>query len=243
MIRVKLTLSYVGTQYHGWQIQNNATSVQDTLQKALSQLYHIPISVQGCSRTDTGVHAKLFVCHFDACESIPMVKLPLALNALLPGDISAQFAQIVPNTFHARFSCKGKTYCYRVHNSRLRNPFEEYRSFFWSYPLDAMLMHREAQAFLGEHDFSAFMASGSEMENTVRRIDRFSVDRIGDVIEFRVTGNGFLYNMVRIMVGTLIYASMGKLDRSLSEIIQSRDRTLAGITVPPQGLYLEEVHY
>ena len=243
MSRIMLTISYVGTQYHGWQIQENAVTVQETLQKALFELYHSPCTVQGCSRTDTGVHAKEFVCHFDASNAIPTDKIPLALNAFLPGDISAKKAEIVDDSFHARFSCRGKTYCYRVHNARLRDPFEEYRSAFWTYPLDVSYMNEVAQAFVGEHDFAAFMASGSEMQNTVRKMERFTVSNVGDIIEFRVTGNGFLYNMVRIMVGTLIYASMGKLDRSIPEIIKSGDRTLAGITVPPQGLYLEKVHY
>lgn len=243
MSRACLTVSYDGTNYHGWQIQDNAVTVQETLQKALEELFHSPVTLHGCSRTDAGVHARHFVCHFDLPHPFPLEKLPLAANALLPADIAVKEAQPVSDEFHARFSCKGKEYCYRIYNARLRDPFEARRSYFYPVYLNADLMHQRAQDFVGRHDFRAFMASGSSMEDTVRQIDSFSVLREGDVIEFRVCGNGFLYNMVRIMVGTLIYASLGKLEYSIPEILEKKDRTLAGITVPSQGLSLENVFY
>jgi len=243
MIRVKLAISYDGTAYHGWQIQSNAVTVQGTLEKALKELFQTPLSLAGCSRTDAGVHARYFVCHTDLPRPFPLDKLPLALNALLPGDIAVLSAQEVPGDFHARFSCKGKTYCYRLYNGRIRDPLEVHRAGFWPVPLSAERMNRLAQTFVGEHDFSAFMATGSRVENTVRRMRALSVERKGEVIEFSVTGDGFLYNMVRIMVGTLIYADLGKLDGDLEDVLQSGDRTRAGITVPPQGLYLKEVFY
>jgi len=243
MSRIRMTLAYDGSDFHGWQMQNNAVTVQETLQNALRELFGESIAVTGCSRTDAGVHAKEFVCHLDLPRPFPLHKLPLALNALLPESIGVFEAVSVPDDFHARFSCKGKKYRYRVYNSRLRDPFEEKRAYFYPCPLDADQMHRSAQSFVGEHDFSAFMASGSTIQDAVRRIYSFEVVRKGPLIEFAVVGNGFLYNMVRIMVGTLIWDSMGKLDRSIDRIIESRDRTLAGITVPPQGLYLEEVYY
>jgi tRNA pseudouridine38-40 synthase len=243
MIRIKLTLGYDGTGYHGWQSQSNAITVQGVLQEALSSLFHEKITVFGCSRTDAGVHAQSFVCHFDAPFSFPLERLPFALNALLPMDISVFYAEEADQSFHARFSCQGKRYCYRLCNTRIRNPFEEHRSAFWPVPLNAEKMNEYSQAFVGTHDFAAFMASGSEMENTVRTIYSFSVIRTDHIIRFTVKGNGFLYNMVRIMVGTLIYADMGKLEHTIPQILASKDRTLGGITVPPQGLYLEEVYY
>lgn len=243
MKRVALVLGYDGSAYHGWQIQNNAVTVQGELQKALCQLFKTEVSVSGCSRTDAGVHAKRFVCHFDLPFSFPLERLPLALNALLPFDIAVKEAIAVPDDFHARFSCRGKTYVYRLWNAPTRSPFESRRAGFWPVGLHADRMNAYAQDFVGEHDFAAFMATGSVIEDTVRKISCFSVNREEDVICFSVTGNGFLYNMVRIMVGTLIYADLGKLERTIPEIIISRDRTLAGITVPPQGLYLEKIYF
>lgn len=243
MIRIKFTIAYDGTAYHGWQIQPNAVTVQGTLQKAMSEVFKTDVTLYGCSRTDAGVHAENFVCHADLPDLIPAEKLPFAINPLLPDDISVLRAEKVSSDFHARFSCTGKTYRYQLWNGRIRQPFYRHRAAFHPTPLNADRMHKMAQSFVGEHDFYAFMASGSEMQDTVRRIDSFSVEREGDMILFTVKGNGFLYNMVRIMVGTLIWGDMGKLEASLDDIIQSRDRTLAGITVPPQGLYLETPHF
>lgn len=243
MMRVKMKLAFDGTDFHGWQIQSNAVTVQGTLQDALTQLFDAPVPLVGCSRTDAGVHAKEFICHADLPRPFPVEKLPLALNALLPGTVAVEEATVAPEGFHARFSCQKKTYRYRVYNARLRDPFEEHRAYFFPRELDAEEMDRIGKNYIGEHDFAAFMATGSQVEDTVRKIYDFNVKREENVIEFSVTGNGFLYNMVRIMVGTLISQQMGKLDRSLPEIIASRDRTLAGITVPPQGLYLEKVYY
>ncbi len=243
MSRTKITLSYDGTHFHGWQIQPNARTVQGELQKALTQLFGAELQVFGCSRTDAGVHAKNFVCHCDLPRPFPLDKLPFAVNALLPSDVAVKKAEPAADDFHARFSCTGKTYSYRLHNARIRDPFEKHRAGFWPTPLDADRMNAFAKAFVGTHDFAAFMATGSVMENTVRKIYSFDVKREGDMIVFTVCGNGFLYNMVRIMVGTLIYADVGKLEHSISEIISIADRTLAGITVPPQGLYLEMPYF
>ena len=243
MNRVKIELSYDGTHYHGWQIQDNAVTVQGKIQEALKALFSEDVTVFGCSRTDTGVHAKKFVCHADLPRSFPIDKLPFALNAHLPGDIAILHAENVSDDFHARFSCKGKTYTYRLWNERIRNPLELNKAGFWPTPLDAENMNRISKAFVGSHDFAAFMASGSVIEDTVREIYSFDVRREGSFIVFTVSGNGFLYNMVRIMVGTLIYADQGRLDRSVEDVILSKDRTLAGITVSPQGLYLENPFY
>lgn len=238
MNRVKITLSYDGTAYHGWQMQNNAVTVQGTVQEAFREIFQETIVLHGCSRTDAGVHAKEFVCHTDLPRRFPLDKLPFAVNALLPRDISVLKAEEAADDFHARFSCKGKQYSYRLLNRRIRDPFEKSRAGFWPTPLNADRMNAFAKEFVGTHDFCAFMATGSDMEDTVRRIDSFDVVREGDVVTFTVCGNGFLYNMVRIMVGTLIYADENRLDRSISDVILSGDRKLAGITMPPQGLYL-----
>lgn len=243
MIRVKAYLSYEGTSFHGWQIQPNAVTVQGELQIALKKIFGEHVPTVGCSRTDAGVHAENFVCHMDLPWSFPLEKLPFALNALLPAGIAVHRAEFAEEGFHARFSCKGKTYRYCIHNARIRDPFLEKRAYFYPVSLDAERMNENAQAFVGSHDFAAFMASGSEMENTVRHMSECFVQRFGDLIEFQVTGNGFLYNMVRIMVGTLISSAAEKLVYSVPEILASKDRTLAGITVPPHGLYLKKVYY
>ncbi len=243
MTRVKAYLSYEGTFFHGWQIQSNAITVQGELQNALHKIFGEHVPTVGCSRTDAGVHAEEFVCHMDLPWSFPLEKLPFALNALLPSGIAVRFAEFAQEGFHARFSCKGKTYRYVIHNARIRDPFLGKRAYFYPIPLDTEMMHKNAQAFVGVHDFAALMASGSEVEDTVRHMLECSVQRDGDLVEFQVTGNGFLYNMVRIMVGTLISSVSGKLEYSIPEILVSKNRTLAGITAPPQGLYLKKVYY
>ncbi len=243
MNRVILTLCYDGSDFHGWQIQNNAVTVQGELKQAFFKLFQADVPLVGCSRTDAGVHAKRFVCHADLPTLFPCERLPLALNALLPTSIAVLSCIPAPDGFHARFSCLGKTYRYRIHNARLRDPFQEKRAYFFPSPLNAQRMHEAAQSFVGEHDFSAFMASGCEVKDTVRTISSCCVTQSEENIDFVVTGNGFLYNMVRIMVGTLISREMGKLELEIPEIMASGDRTLAGITVPPQGLYLENVFY
>lgn len=242
-MRIRLQLSYDGSDFHGWQIQDNAVTVQGELQKAFFEIFKEEIVLFGCSRTDAGVHAKNFVCHADLPTSFPLDKLPFALNALLPRSIAVMSAEEVSDEFHARFSCKGKMYEYRLWNARIRNAFEEKRAGFWPVPLNVENMNQVAKDFIGSHDFAAFMATGSQVKDTVREIYSFDVTSSGNLITFRVSGNGFLYNMVRIMVGTIIYADLGKLDRSIKEIIASKDRTLAGITMPPQGLYLDEPFY
>ena len=244
MSRVKITLSYDGTFFHGWQIQPNDRTVQGEVQKALSELFHSNIQVFGCSRTDAGVHAKNFVCHADLPRPFPLDKLPFALNTLLPYDVAIKKAEAVSEDFHARFSCTGKTYSYYLLNTRIRDPFEKHRAGFWPTPLNAERMDVFAKEFIGSHDFAAFMATGSVIEDTVRKIISFDVKREGDMITFTVCGNGFLYNMVRILCGTLIAVSEGRIPLdSLDDVIVSGDRSRAGATLPPDGLYLSRVEY
>lgn len=242
-MRYKLSLRYIGSRFHGWQIQKNALTVQEIVNEKLSFLFHEQITTHGCSRTDSGVHALEFVCHFDSERLFPAQKLPLALNAAFPEDISANKCEIVPDSFHARFSCKGKKYLYLISATPFRNPFYRDRAYFIPAMPDVEKLRENAAAFLGEHDFSAFMAKGSSVQETVRRIDSFEVTRDGELLLFEVQGNGFLYNMVRIMAGTLLDSVSGKLSLSIPDIMDSRDRFFAGATLPPQGLYLKKVFY
>lgn len=238
-----LTLAFDGTDYCGWQVQPNCPSVQETLQDACEKVFGTRPPVTGCSRTDSGVHAKGFAALVTGDFSVPCESLPLALNSKLPPDISVLEAREAPEGFHPRYDALKKEYVYKIHNSRIRDPF--LRRVCWEYPaeLDAELMNTEAQDFVGKQDFCAFMASGSKITDTVRRVYDFSVTRQGDEILFRVSADGFLYNMVRIMVGTLTDISRGGLKLPLKEIIRSGDRANAGVTAPAKGLCLNRVFY
>ncbi len=243
MSRYLLKLAFLGTRYHGWQIQENAVTVQEMVEKALSELFSEKIVTHSCSRTDAGVHAREFYCHFDATYPFPVDRLPYALTTHLPPDIRPLDAFLVPDSFHARYSCRGKEYQYLIDNSVLGDPFLLDRAWHYPFALDAEELDKTAKIYLGTHDFSAFRAQGSNVKSTVRTMTRSDVARDGALIRFTVSGDGFLYNMVRIMQGTLIAHQRGKLDRSLEEIFESGDRTLAGFTVPPQGLTLMRVYY
>lgn len=243
MSRYLLQLAFLGTNYHGWQIQENAVTVQEKVEKALSDLFSEKITTHSCSRTDAGVHARSFYCHFDAAYPFPVDRLPYALTTHLPPDIRPLSARIVPDSFHARYSCRGKEYRYLIDNSVLGDPFLLDRAWHYPFTLDAGELDRTAKIFLGTHDFAAFRAQGSNVKSTVRTMTRSEVKRDGSLVFFTVAGDGFLYNMVRIMLGTLIAHQRNKLDREPAEIFATGDRTLAGFTAPPQGLYLEKVFY
>lgn len=244
MKNILLTLRYDGTNYHGWQVQPNAVTVQSRLQDALEQILGVREKVTGCSRTDAYVHADMFCCNLRTQKEIAPEKLQTALNAVLPRDIAVLSAREVPMEFHARYDCVGKSYRYLILNRAVRDPFFENRALHYPWALDAEVLNREAQNFLGTHDFSAFCASKSAVEDKVRVIRTCSVTRNGDLVEFRVTGNGFLYNMVRIMVGTLLDVQCGKIPcGEIPNLLSGRDRTRAGVTAPPHGLYLHKVYY
>ena len=243
-MRIVLELSYLGTEYHGWQIQPNVTTVQGKLCEALTKIYSEPTVCYGCSRTDAGVHAKSFVCHFDTEKPFALERLPLALNANLPKDIAVISAKEAGEDFHSRFSAKRKTYEYLVWNGKTRNALLSSRALHFPYALDRELMEKAAGHFVGTYDFSAFMAQGSQTTTTVRTVYEAKTKWDGELMRFTVTGNGFLYNMVRIMVGTLLYVGQGKIaPDGIPEIIASLDRTKAGPTAEPQGLYLAKVEY
>ena len=241
---IKLTLSYIGSAYCGWQSQRNGKTVQETVAAAIEQLTGFYPKLHGCGRTDSGVHAKSYCCSFKTPSGALPVTYERGLNALLPRDISVLRAEEADEDFHARFSVTGKTYEYYVLNTPYRDPFWEGRALHFKRKLDEKILNEAAQAYVGEHDFSAFCSTGGSVENKVRIITEATVRREGDIVVFSFTGNGFLYNMVRIMVGTLLAIAEGKISAdSIARIIDSRDRNMAGTTAKPQGLYLSEVYY
>lgn len=243
-MRVLLKISYLGTGYHGWQVQPNGITVQEEIQNALESVYKVRLGITGCSRTDAGVHANEFYCHYDTEKLISEQGIISALNCTLPDDIAVLDCRYVENDFHARYSAKGKNYVYLIYNSSTPNPFYEDRCWRIARKLDVDKMNSFAQSLVGKHDFLGFSSSGRTVEDTVRTIYNCSVERKNDFIEISVTADGFLYNMVRIIVGTLVDVSDGKIsDDSASEILASKNRVLAGATAPAKGLYLNKVLY
>lgn len=244
MRNFKLTIAYDGSNYHGWQRQDNALAVQEVFETAIFKLTGERVSVQGCSRTDAGVHAREYVLSVMLESTITPRGLQLGLNSWLPDDISVLGAEEADMDFHARYCCKGKEYVYIVHNSRIKDPFLNNRALRNTYPIDEKLLDQQAKDFVGEHDFKAMCSVDCTKENTVRTIYSFDVRREGEMVIFTVSGNGFLYNMVRIMVGTLMFINEGKIKKgTIPDILSGKDRTKGGKTVPPQGLYLNKVYY
>ena len=241
---IALKLMYVGTAYHGWQVQKNAVSVAETLEKALATVVCHPVKCTGAGRTDAGVHAEVYIANFRTTSRIPCDRIPLAVNTRLPDDIVVVKATEVPDDFNAIGSCLKKEYTYRIYNSRLGNAFYVNRAWFYPRHLDEHVMQRAADCFVGTHDFSAVRAVGTEVRSPVRTVYYFDISRTGDLIECRVCANGFLYNMVRAMVGTCVYAAEGKFaPEDVSAILESKNRTAAGPTVPPGGLYMTRLWY
>lgn len=245
-MKILLTISYVGSAYCGWQVQKNGRSVQETVQDAVEQVFGKRYPVTGCSRTDSGVHARGFRCTVDVDENAPKIpegRIPIAMNTKLPDDVAVRRAEYVSDDFHARYSVKSKRYEYVICNSTLRDPFLAGRA--WTVPqrLDEVAMNAAAREFVGKHDFTSFRAAGSDVPDSVRTVYDASVRREGEMIIFSVQADGFLYNMVRIMVGTLVDISRGGIEENISEIINARDRKRAGQTAPPDGLTLAEVFY
>ncbi|MBQ7321203.1 MAG: tRNA pseudouridine(38-40) synthase TruA [Clostridia bacterium] len=247
------TLSFVGTAYCGYQVQKVGVTVQQKLNEAARAVFGTECDIIGCSRTDSGVHANMFCITVSERgqgylkTSIPTERIPLALNAHLPRDIAILSASWVPKNFHPRYDVRHKEYRYLIWNSPIRDPFREGLAHSYPHVLDAdaiARMNLACEAFLGEHDFAAFMAQGSKVTSTVRCIYGAKVTKNDNLITFTVSANGFLYNMVRIMAGTLIAVAEEKISPSdIPEILKSRDRSLAGSTLPACGLYLNQVVY
>jgi tRNA pseudouridine38-40 synthase len=244
MKNIALRLRYTGTAYHGWQVQKNAATVQGTLEAAISKTVEHPVRLIGCGRTDAGVHARDYVANFHTNSSIPLDRLPLAINTRLPNDIVVKAAYSVPEEFNAINSCLKKEYTYIIYNSRIRDPFYACRACFYPRQLDEDVMRLAAGHFVGRHDFAALRSVGTDVKTTVRTVYYYEVERKGDIILLRVCADGFLYNMARAMAGTLVYVSEGKLRKEdIPKILESGDRTLAGPTMPPEGLYLTRLWY
>lgn len=240
----KMTLAYDGTDYCGFQLQPNGPTIQGQLEEALGRVYKTDIKVKGCSRTDAGVHARMYVCSYSAPDCVPPDKLPLAIRAYLPNDICVYECERASDTFNARYDNCGKTYCYTINTARFQDVFA--RRFEWHYPkkLNVEKMRLAAACFIGKHDFAGFMSAGSNVVGTERTVTRLDVIEDGTRVKIFIRADGYLYNMVRIIAGTLAAVGIGSIPcDEMEDIIKSCDRTRAGMTAPPQGLTLYQVHY
>ncbi len=249
-MKILLKLAYVGTAYNGWQAQKEGNTVQQCLTAAVERLLGYACDITGCSRTDSGVHANGFCATLakkgeQGIETtIPLERFPRAVNAFLPDDIAVIEATAVNDDFHARYSVVAKEYVYRIFTRHERDPFLADRVWYYPRTLDADAMNEAAKHFVGYHDFASFMAQGSKIVDTRRNVKSAFVVRNGDIMEFRVSADGFLYNMVRIMVGTLVEVGEGKRKPDdIVDIVAACDRGCAGITAPACGLYLDRVFY
>lgn len=243
MRNIKLTIQYNGQNYCGWQKQNDSLGIQGTIEKAIDDITKEKVKIIGSGRTDAGVHALGQVANFNTDCDIPIEKIPNALNSKLPKDISIIAAEEKDMDFHSRYSAKGKRYRYMIYNNSYRTPIYNNISYFVKYNLDIEKMKKEAKALVGTHDFKGFMSSGSSVKDTVRTIYDIQIFNQDDLIIIEVEGNGFLYNMVRILVGTLVDIGRGKIETDMLSIIKSKSRSMAGHTAPAHGLFLKKVDY
>ena len=244
MKRVGIVVAYDGTNYSGWQIQPNGVTIQGVLNETLSRLLGEEIEVMGASRTDAGVHALGNVAVFDTNARMPAGKISFALNQFLPEDIRIQLSEEVEPDFHPRYCDSEKTYEYRILNRTFPVPTERLYSYFYHYHLDVEKMREATSYLIGQHDFASFCGSGAQVKSTIRTITSMSVDRDGDIITIRISGTGFLYNMVRIIAGTLIEIGNGQYPpEKMQEILNACDREAAGPTAPAKGLTLIGIRY
>ena len=243
-MNIKLYLQFDGTNYNGWQIQPDMPTVQGILKDAFFKITGESVMPKGSSRTDSGVHAQGYVCNIHTDTTIPCDRLVYALNTVLPPDIVCYASSVADDDFCASRSAKMKTYRYTIDNGEFKNVFLDRFAWHYKYPLDIAAMESAAEQFVGTHDFLGFASSGYTVKTTVRTIYSLKIEKTGNTITIDVTGDGFLYNMVRIIVGTLVYVGSGKIAAAdITEIINSKDRTRAGITAPAKGLCLKEVFY
>ena len=244
MKNIALRLRYDGSCYHGWQVQKNAITVAQTMEEALAKVCGERVKLTGCGRTDAGVHALRYCANFHSDCTVPVDRMPLAVNSRLPDDIAVVDAVEVPDDFNAIGSCVKKEYVYKILNSRIPDPFLADRVCFYPQRLDISLMQAAARAFEGTHDFKAVRSEGTQTKTTVRTVYWCRAEKDGDLITVSICANGFLYNMCRAMVGTMVYASYGKLiPEEIPALLENRYRRLTGPTMPPQGLYLNRVWY
>lgn len=247
MVRYKAIIAYDGTDYHGFQRQPNGRTVQEELEKTLTKMNNgVFIEVFGSGRTDAGVHAEGQVIHFDYPQERPLERMRFALDTQSPADIACKSVELVSEDFHARYHVVEKTYRFKVDIGKPRSPFRRHYASYFPYPLDLEKIREALPGFLGTHDFTTFCASGSSVEDKVRTVYQADmlVNEAGDELTFVFRGDGFLYKMIRIMVGTLLKIGNGRMAAdSIPMIIEARDRNLAGPTAHPEGLYLHEVVY
>ena len=244
MGRKLLEIAYLGTAYCGWQVQPNGITVQEILQTSLCKILKHKPDVTGCSRTDSSVHAKSFFCHFDTDSKIPNDGLILGLNSILPDDISAINCYDVTDDFHARYSATGKLYRYSILCSKIKDPFLSGRSLLIKRPINLERANEYCNLLLGEHNFEGFSSINRTVKDTIRTVYECYVKFENNNFDFYVKADGFLYNMVRIMVGTLLEYSYGKISyNDIVKAFETGERALLGPTAPPQGLYLEKVFY
>lgn len=244
MKRVKLVVAYDGTNYHGWQVQDNGITIEEVLNRTIGELVQEDIKVIGASRTDAGVHACGNVAVFDTESRIPGDKFSFALNQRLPDDIRIQGSCEVDADFHPRYADTVKTYEYNILNRRFELPSKRLYAAFCYYPMDIERMNQAAAYLVGEHDFKSFCSAGAQVQTTVRTIYAVNVTKEDDMVHIRITGNGFLYNMVRIIAGTLMQVGTGLMEpEQVKEILEARDRSKAGPTAVAKGLTLVEIRY
>lgn len=245
MPNYKLTLSYDGSRYNGWQKQGNTdNTIQQRLETLLTRLLAQPVEVAGSGRTDAGVHARMQVCSFRADTELSPAELLEGIRRYLPDDIAAESLELAPPRFHARLNCRRKSYVYRIWNSAEPNVFERKYLYFFPQALDADAMRRAAALLCGTHDYTAFCANRHMKKSAVRTVESIDIERIGGELRLTLTGDGFLYNMVRIIAGTLIEVGSGRRRaEEMPDILDSLDRGRAGFTAPPQGLFLWNVEY
>ena len=245
-MKILFEISYLGSAYHGFQVQKTLPTVQKTLQRALEEIYKAPLLIKGCSRTDAGVHARQFFCTAEGeIENAPPPEaIPYIAPRYLPEDIAVLSAKEVSDDFHVRYDVKYKEYRYYIHNAPFADPFLTKRAYHYPKVLDTDKMNIAADYLVGRHDFEAYMAKGSDIKDTVREIKYCRVEREGSSVAVIVAADGFLYNMVRIISGTLLEVGTGARDaHSIEKITESKDRSMAGRTLPPDGLYLYRVCY
>ena len=244
MRNLKVMIAYRGTEYHGFQRQSNALTVQEVLERALSKVLNEPVTVTGCSRTDTGVHANMFCFNVKTESRISCLGFCRGVNGELPDDISVLSCEDAPPDFHARFDCKGKEYVYKMHCSESKNPFGADLMLHYRRKFDVEAARKAAQYFVGTHDFSSFCADCTNVSTAVRTIYSFRIEKNGDSVIMLVKGNGFLYNMIRIMAGTLLDVSEKRISPDdIPAILAAKDRLKAGRTAMAHGLYLNRVFY
>lgn len=241
---IKLVVEYDGTNYSGWQRQKNAITIQQVLEDALFKFTNKHTDIFGASRTDSGVHAKGYVCNFLINTSIPAERFRPILNNLLPDDIVVLKSEQMPLEFHARYNCKGKRYVYSITNSKQRLAIGRQYSYLFQRKLDVSLMREAAKYFIGTHNFEAFKSLGSNAKTSVRTVSELDIEQEGELIKIIISADGFLYNMVRIITGTLIDVGVGRIKpEDIKDIITSKNRKRSGKCVPGKGLCLDEVFY